>query len=308
MVPSRFLILSLAMLSLASGPAVAVDPAARSLDLESCRSYDPETGEPRIDPQRFFHLLVDRYHRLQSYQDWTSVRHVIEREGEAPQCVETRIGCEITDGRLHVETPGSQLRRQSGLHVPFRSSPPIDLLDEQYQLWLAPHMALRFTDEPDREFRTGVDQGFTATSAQEVEVDEKPMVRLELTSSECEDPTADDAGEACDSQFYLDVDPESLLIERVRGRQRLPDGAKLETELDIEPRTYRDAPPEVEDAAAGTSRDPSVEAGASTQGAGGDAARETNDPPPAEQRGAEPPSHSSTSSSPPPATGTAQIL
>ena len=119
--------------------------------------------QERVDAEAFFEALVARYQRLEQYEDSTTVVEVTERCGEDTTRVETRIECEITDGELRVETPQSQLRQGLGLNVPLRRSEALDNLGHKYDLWLAPHMTLRFSEEPLKEFRPGVAEGFRAT-------------------------------------------------------------------------------------------------------------------------------------------------
>ena len=65
------------------------------------------------------------------------------------------------------------------------------------------------------------------------------MVHLELKSG-------DGLSEDYTAKFDLYIDPESLLVERIEGEQRLPDGADYYTSLDITPITAIDTPPVVQ--------------------------------------------------------------
>jgi hypothetical protein len=87
---------------------------------------------------------------------------------------------------------------------------------------------LKFADKPLEDFRAGVDEGFTATEAHAVVIDERPKVHLELRSG-------DGQSESCTARFDLYIDSQSLLIERIEGRQRMPDGSELETTVEIDP-------------------------------------------------------------------------
>jgi hypothetical protein len=182
----------------------------------------------RADALAFFQSLVDRYRRLVAYEDVADVVQITTRPGEEPQRVETRIAATIQDNKLRVETPGSQMRDGIGLDVPLNTSPAMEAFVQKYNLWIAPHMALRFTDEPLQDFRLGVDEGFTPTEIETVTIDNKSMVHLQLTSG-------DGLSEDYTARFDLYVNPESMLIERVEGEQRLPDGADYRTTLDITP-------------------------------------------------------------------------
>ncbi|NNF45116.1 MAG: hypothetical protein HKO59_15120 [Phycisphaerales bacterium] len=220
------------------GAMMATAPPAHAAEVagstwERCQTYDPETGEPHIDALCFFDALVERYRRLDAYADVADLRQVMRRVGETPHAVETRIGVEVEDGRLNVKTPASEWR--AGIARGLRGSAAAAALKQRRDLWLAPHMALKFTEEPVRHFRSGVDEGFTATDAHTVRVGERSMVHLELRSSgnEDTDPTA---------TFDLYVNPESMLVEKITGQQRLPDGAEFETTLDITPIFSRTTP------------------------------------------------------------------
>ena len=203
-------------------------------DWNRCVSYSEETGKRQIDPVCFFETLIARYRCLEAYEDIAKVIQVTERLGEQPLRVETLIGCEIEDDRLLIETPASQIRRTVGLNVRYRKSPAIEAAELSYNLWLAPHMALRFAEEPQRGFRPGVRDGFTPTEAESVTIDEKPMVHLQLKSG-------DGQAEACESQFDLYVNPDSMLVERITGQERLPGGANYQTTLEITPISAQNA-------------------------------------------------------------------
>ncbi|MCP3902671.1 MAG: hypothetical protein GY715_03465 [Planctomycetes bacterium] len=210
----------------------AAGPPGAPKGLWSCRTVDPQTGDVRIDPVCFFDQLVDRYRRLDKYEDVAEVLQVRQGIGERPRRVETRIGCAIVDGRLHVRTPSpGPWRASRGL----RRSRALDQAALRYDLWLAPHMALKYAEEPAKKFRDGVREGFTATEAEAVTIDSRPMVHLELTSG---DGTSAD----CTAKFDLYVNPESMLVERITGQQRMPDGASYETMLTITPTRAEDGP------------------------------------------------------------------
>jgi hypothetical protein len=76
-----------------------------------------------------------------------------------------------------------------------------------------------------------VPQGFAVAGAEAVTADQRHLVRVELRSAE---PAAE-AGAEPAARFEFWVDPRSMLIERVEGRQRLPDGEDYRTTLEITP-------------------------------------------------------------------------
>lgn len=185
--------------------------------------------EGRIDPLIFFDELVARYRGLTAYRDSTHIVQITRRYDDTePQRTETRVECELTDGKLSVVTPGSQVRHGLGLRIPVRESAETQQAQMRYDLWLLPHMALKFSERPLEELREGVPEGFTATEAVTVTIANRQMVHLELTSG-------DGLSGDYNARFDLYVDPESMLIERIEGRQRLPDGGDFETTFHITP-------------------------------------------------------------------------
>ncbi|MHC4101420.1 MAG: hypothetical protein ACYS15_18295 [Planctomycetota bacterium] len=182
-----------------------------------------------VEPVSFFGALVDRYRGLSAYEDVADVVETRTRAGRPPLRVETRIACRLEGDKLAVTTPGSQVRTSAGLDVPLDTRPAMEALVLRYNLWLAPHMALHFVDDPLKDLRLGVPEGFTAAGAETVTVDERRLVRLELKSADT--PKTDGAEGTARFDFW--VDPQSMLIERIEGRQRLPDGADYRTTLAI---------------------------------------------------------------------------
>ena len=94
-------------------------------------------------------------------------------------------------------------------------------------LWLLPHMSLRFLEDPLKDFRKGVDEGFVPSEASIVNVDNRQLVRLELCSS-----TSDT--DLTEARFKLFIDPDRMLIERIEGEQQLPNGMAYSTSLEID--------------------------------------------------------------------------
>lgn len=182
----------------------------------------------RADALAFFESLVDRYRALVAYEDVVDVVQITTRPGEEPRRVETRISAIIQDDNLRIQTPGSQMRDGIGLDVPLKTSPAMEAFVQKYNLWIAPHMVLRFTDAPLQDFRLGVDEGFTPTITETVIIDGRSLVHLQLKSG-------DGLSEDYTAKFDLYVDPDSMLIRRIEGQQRLPDGADYSTTLDITP-------------------------------------------------------------------------
>lgn len=225
----------IASLIFATGPvAIAAEPKSESEE----RQFSPIVLETRLDPAQFFDQLVHRYRALTAYSDRTRIIQITrDHDQEKLKRTETEISSDFSDGKLMVESAASQLRSHLGLNIPIRQTEEISELSSKYRLWLLPHLSLKFSEKPLEEFREGVSEGFTATDAAEVTVDDKPMVHLELTSG-------DGLSGDYNARFDLYIDPESMLIERIEGRQRLPDGGDSETTFQITPRSADQVRPE----------------------------------------------------------------
>ncbi len=193
----------------------------------------PGVGDPpTLDPVVFFDDIVKTYRSLVAYEDTVQVVEIVSRDGRRPHRVETAIACRLRHDSLTIKTPGEQLRSgAAGLGDGVGKSPAMESLVLRYNLWLAPHMALHFVEEPLADLRLGVPEPFAPTAAERVEADGLPLVHLVLRSP---DPaTHPDAEEQ--ARFELWVDPETRLVRRIEGRQRLPDGADYRTSLQITP-------------------------------------------------------------------------
>lgn len=264
-------------MNIASGClAGAVLAVAGSLSADACRTQDQRS--PRVilvsqlplrahapPPQQsmaaeqraaearaFFDRLVQRYQALTGYRDSASLVQVTTRQGQSPQEVRTQIACAIERDELCVSTPSSQPARVLGLEALLEISPAAKLLRHRYQLWLAPHMTLRFTPQPLREMRGGVESELRPVVAEHVVIDEKSLVHVQLQG--------DRGGEtSMRSSVDLYVDPDSMLVQRVESWQTLADGTQCAMTLDITTEYADDAPAVVE--------------GAKPQAGGGDAPR-----------------------------------
>lgn len=202
-------------------------------DTKSVRSATATTQvepslEPVLDPEVIFNELVERYRALDAYHDVVKIKQVTERDGDAPRELATAMQCVIDDGELSVQTPRSEARREVGLSLPVNLGPALKSVQQRYNLWLAPHMTLKFAAEPLLDFRSGIEQGFTPTEAESVTRNNKPMVHLELKSG-------DGLSEDAEATFDLYIDAESGLIERIESEERLADGASCFTTLEITP-------------------------------------------------------------------------
>lgn len=177
------------------------------------------------DPAAVFDALVDRYRRIEAYQDTVDLVEIVSRGEQRPHRVETRLACRIENDRLRIDSPGGQVRSGVGLGGPVSRSAAVESLVLRYNLWIAPHMVLRFKENPLADFRPGVPGGFVPASAEPASWRDRQYILLVLKAV---DP-ADDA------RYELWVNPDSMLIERITGRQTLPDGADYQTSLSITP-------------------------------------------------------------------------
>jgi hypothetical protein len=221
---------------LALGGLVSVNQAAASVGSEAAgdrRALESasdarglvarldDLGE--VDPIRFFKRLVDRYRAIEDYVEETEVEQITDDPAtdDPPIRTRTRVRAEVRDARLMVERPGLLDDVGRSLTSSKPGATPQDL-------WLLPHLRLRFSDSPLEEFRPGEAGGFRAAEADRVVVDDREMVRVELRAG----------GEAesgpTDARFSLFVDPERMLVERVEGEEWLPGGLRQQTTLRIE--------------------------------------------------------------------------
>jgi len=184
--------------------------------------------EESLDAAATFHQVVERYRDLATYEDEVTIEQVTARTGERAIRDETRVACRIGEGgSLDVTTVGEQVADILGLGPIFCGS-VAEHHDRHIDLWLAPHLALRYADEPLDSFRSGISEGFTPVKAERVTVEDQPLLRVDLQSG-------DGLSEDYRAKFELFVDPKTLLITRIRGVQLLPDGANLLTEFIITP-------------------------------------------------------------------------
>jgi len=221
---------------LPAGAADDVRHLSRIGDSRDCLTSDATP----LDPAAMFDRVVARYQELSTYEDSVVIEQVTARSGERAIREELEITCSIdTSGELEITTPVEQAA--GGLSGLLRNalapstdgseeSPPETSRVSDYELWLAPHMGLRFSKQPLGEFRSGIDEGFTPVKAERVMVEDAEVLRLDLQSG-------DGLSEDYRAKFELFIDPATLLITRIRGIQLLPDGANLLTDFVITPRT-----------------------------------------------------------------------
>lgn len=218
---------------LASMCACSVLMAAPLVAAEDGGTEISQRGE-ELNASAFFADLVTRYREMTGYVEDTEVEQETSdlETGDPPVRTRTRIRAEITDGRLRVERPGlldDAVRTVVGESIGLEDGESASESD----LWLLPHMSLRFTDSVLQNFRAGVEQPFAPVEAELVNLNDRDLVRLELRSG-------DGFGIADGATFELFVDPDRMIIERVEGQQMLSSGLAFRTSLKIDPLHVRE--------------------------------------------------------------------
>lgn len=218
-------------IALAAGLAWLAIPGEASAAAAPPAELEQSSFPPSPEATRFFERLVGRYRELIRYADTFLLEQRIGSiDGDAASEVRTKVSARsrISNGSVEVSTRSRRIVESvSGEGMPG---------PREVDLAIAPHLGLRLLDEPLKDFRPGT-EGFRATSIREVEHEHQSMVRIELRSGGAS------PGEPC-SVFGLTVDPQSMLIRKVDGEERLADGRSFSTTISIDPETEAVAPAE----------------------------------------------------------------
>ena len=209
----------------------AAAPESAPPSLDACLVYIDDVSPPSIDARRLFHELIRRYRTIGRSIESARVTRVVRREGEPDEHSQTQIECRIEDGRIEVVTPASAARSMISGMVGggrLRVGAAVEETQRRSDLALAPHLGLSLASDGDETMPAATPEGLTPARADRVQVGDRSMVHLELTSG---DPESRHAAQMVD----LWINADSLLVERVQGRHRLPDGAEVETTLEITP-------------------------------------------------------------------------
>lgn len=177
---------------------------------DECRFPDAGTGESVLDADCAFGLLQRRYQSLRDHRERGELLEEIDLGDSVVRRTETKVDCTVRDGRFAVTTTARRIRTFFGRMVPIRSGPGPRDAARELDRWLVPHAVL------DRD-GTG---GLGPASADDVVVDERSLIRLEL--------------EGAGDRVELFVNPETVLVERALGERALPDGGRWRGQLDIE--------------------------------------------------------------------------
>ncbi len=211
----------LAGLLLLTGGGVAADTPEARPDTPVTRSTPhPLRDGSRAEALAFFQKLVERYRSLQRYSEEAEVEQVTDDPAtDAPPIrTRSRVRADVDDRSLTVETSSLAGMVSETLR-------PDDDGASDAELWMLPHLRLRFDEKPLESFRPAVRTPFRASELDRVRVDDRELVRVELLSGETGAP---------DARFSLYVDPDRMLVERVEGDEWLPGGLRHRTTVRID--------------------------------------------------------------------------
>ena len=186
-----------------------------------CLASPPE-ARAEESPSDVFVRVVDRYLQLDRFAEDVRVHQVIEDpETDAPPIrsrVDLRV--EIDGDSCRIERPRIASRLVDALA--WDQAAPTDA-----DLQLLPHLRLRFDSQPLATFRTGCSEVFVPTALETMYEDDVETLFLDLVAGPVEDPFA---------TFRLEIDVESMLIDRVVGTERLPAGLIRRFDLEVRDR------------------------------------------------------------------------
>ena len=193
----------------------------------------------RTEALVFFQRLVDRYRALHRYTEEAEVEQVTDDPATDAPPIRTRakVRAEVDDRELTVES-------SSLLDAVSDTLRPSEDGATDAELWMLPHLRLKFDEKPMESFRPATRTPFRASEIDRVRVDDRELVRVELLSGETGAP---------DAKFSLYVDPDRMLVERVEGDEWLPGGLRHRTTVRIDAQEVhesRPAEPDVIDEAA----------------------------------------------------------
>ncbi len=193
----------------------------------------------RTEALVFFQRLVERYRALHRYTEEAEVEQVTDDPATDAPPIRTRakVRAEVDDRELTVES-------SSLLDAVSDTLRPSEDGATDAELWMLPHLRLKFDEKPMESFRPATRTPFRASEIDRVRVDDRELVRVELLSGETGAP---------DAKFSLYVDPDRMLVERVEGDEWLPGGLRHRTTVRIDAQEVlesRPAEPDVIDEAA----------------------------------------------------------
>ncbi len=211
----------------AGSPAIAVVGGTNASPVESAVLVGREGS--RTDALAFFQRLVERYRSLHRYSEEAEIEQVTEDPATDAPPIRTlaRVRAAVDDQRLTVES--SSLSEQ----IVERMGPAKEGASDA-DLWMLPHLRLRFDEKPLETLRPAVRTPFRPSELDRVRVDDRELVRVELLSGETGAP---------DARFSLYVDPDRMLVERVEGDEWLPGGLRHHTTVRIDAQEVHESRP-----------------------------------------------------------------
>ncbi len=203
---------------LVSGGSLVAETPSTIRETPVARS-SPSDGS-RTEALAFFQRLVERYRALHRYTEEAEVEQVTDDPATdlPPIRTRSRVRAEVDDRQLTVES-------SSLVDVISETLRPSEDGATDAELWMLPHLRLKFDEKPMESFRPATRTPFRASEIDRVRVDDRELVRVELLSGETGAP---------DAKFSLYVDPDRMLVERVEGDEWLPGGLRHRTTVRID--------------------------------------------------------------------------
>ena len=224
--------------SVGTAVPVHIDPDRVPTSWRDCLRLDTESQTHYIDAACFLEHVMDRYRSLAVYEDVADVMQETSHEGDATRRVhqryESRIdenGTPEVEGRAIGSTRSVRHVAPNLLKSTLRRTPIL----RRYSLWIAPHLQLAQPEVSESDAAAADLKTLSASSAEAVSEEGGDLVRLEV-----ETQTANDDGRTGRIEFF--VNPDSMLVERVRRTEPLPGGGELREEIEIRPTRVLDRP------------------------------------------------------------------
>jgi hypothetical protein len=212
---------------LVTGGSLVADTPNVVVDLPGSESLIRDGS--RTEALAFFQRLVERYRALHRYTEEAEVEQVTDDPATDAPPIRTRakVRAEVDDRELTVES-------SSLLDAVSDTLRPSEDGATDAELWMLPHLRLKFDEKPMESFRPATRTPFRASEIDRVRVDDRELVRVELLSGETGAP---------DAKFSLYVDPDRMLVERVEGDEWLPGGLRHRTTVRIDAQEVHESRP-----------------------------------------------------------------
>ncbi|MDZ4831837.1 MAG: hypothetical protein SGJ09_16785 [Phycisphaerae bacterium] len=208
----------------------------------------PSEPQSLLDPKLLYRNLVDRYRGLVDYSDSVTMeQRTVERAScSKPSTIERALDCQVHGGTLAVRT--SDVRDEATRVVSSfegasdgRDTSVLSRLKRASQLWLLPHLSLRFAEEPLRSMQ-GAGGTLVPTTVESVTIGSKEMLRLHLVSARDTSKVESNSRPSRDATVDLFVNPRSMLVERIEHSREIAEGVRYEATIEIKPARASPAP------------------------------------------------------------------